>query len=208
MPLCNFIDLDDNMLTSLDVFVLSQQSQNVIEKINQALASNDSYLDIFKYRKEDRYYYGFNLNQIKRFNVNFKVILNDVFARYKSLFLTRFLSISLTSQKDRISCDCNTYLGFNFLKEQLVEVYGKKRVPDGALKSFVCFQKNSTESLNLFNLINENRVNRMDFCDKNTTEYQINVNSAENDVLNGASAMYQRDIRNLLPLLNIIILFL
>jgi len=209
MPLCNVIALDDNMLTSLDVFVLSQQSQNVIEKIKQALTTNDSYLDIFEYRKMEGNYYGFNLNLITRFNVNFKVILNDVFARYKSIFLKRFLSISLVSERDvEIACDCNTYLGLSFILEQLVEVYAKKRIPDGDLQSFGCFQKNSNKSSKLFNLINKNRVNRMDFCDKNTTEYQINVNSAENDVLNGASAMYQRDIRNLLPLLNIIILFL
>jgi Leucine-rich repeat (LRR) protein len=53
MPLCNVIALDDNMLTSLDVFVLSQQSQNVIEKIKQALTTNDSYLDIFGNKLEN-----------------------------------------------------------------------------------------------------------------------------------------------------------
>jgi hypothetical protein len=183
MPLCNFINLNKNMLTSLDVFVLSQESQNVIEKVKQALVINDSYLSVFETPNADPFYYGFNLNLITRFNVNFKVILNDVFTRFKKIFLKRFLSISLIAEKEvKISCDCNTFLGFNFLIEQLAEVYANKRVPDGNLQSFVCIQKDTNKSLNLFNLINENRVNQMDFCDKNTTEYQINVNRTENAV--------------------------
>jgi hypothetical protein len=108
MPLCNVIALDDNMLASLDVFVLSQKSQNVIEKVKQALVINDSYLTIFETTFEDPFYYGFNLNLITRFNVNFKVILNEVFKRYKKIFLKRFLSISLIAEKEvKISCDCN-----------------------------------------------------------------------------------------------------
>jgi len=109
MPLCNFVFLNHNMLTSLDVFVLSQQSQNVIEKVKQAWSINDSFLDIFESQKEYGYYYLFNENLIKRFNVNFEVILNDVFIRHKKNFLTRFIAISLIGQQ-KISCDCNTYL--------------------------------------------------------------------------------------------------
>jgi hypothetical protein len=170
MPLCNFITFDDNMLTSLDVPELSKHSQNVIEKVKQALVINGSFLDIFKFIKEETYYYGFRGNSIKKFNVNFKVILNDVFKGYKNTFLTRFLSISLLYGNNTILCDCNTYLAFDFLLEQLFEVYGHQKIPDGDLKSFACFQKDSNESLHLFDLINENQVNGGDFCAGNSSE--------------------------------------
>ena len=175
LPLCNFITLDYNMLTSLDVPVLSNQSQNVIKKVKQALATNDSYLDIFEFKKEERYYYGFRVNLIKRFNVNFKVILNDVFIRFKKIFLTRFWSIALINEKYNFLCDCNTYLAFNFLIEQLGQVHGSEKVPDGDIQSFVCFQKDSNKPLNLFDLINGNQVNGGNFCAGNSSEYKWNI---------------------------------
>jgi hypothetical protein len=186
MPLCNFITLDYNMLTSLDVPVLSNQSQNVIKKVKQALATNDSYLDIFEFKKEERYYYGFRVNLIKRFNVNFKVILNDVFIRYKKIFLTRFLSISLVDQKYDKICDCNTYLAFNFLVEQLGQVYYNENVPYGDIQSLICLQKDSNKPLNLFDLINENQVDGGNFCTGNSSEYKWNTHD-ENDASYSAS---------------------
>jgi hypothetical protein len=186
MPLCNFITLDYNMLTSLDVPVLSNQSQNVIKKVKQALATNDSYLDIFEFKKEERYYYGFRVNLIKRFNVNFKVILNDVFIRYKKIFLTRFLSISLVDEKYDKICDCNTYLAFNFLVEQLGQVYYNENVPYGDIQSLICLQKDSNKPLNLFDLINENQVDGGNFCAGNSSEYKWNTHD-ENDASYSAS---------------------
>jgi len=175
MPLCNFINLDKNLLTSLDVFVLSQQSQNVIEKVKQALVINDSYLDIFESQKEYGYYYGFKENLIKRFNVNFKVILNDVFKGQRKIFFKRILSISLINETTNILCDCNTYLAFDYLIKQLDQVYGNRKIPDGDLQSFECFQKDSNESLNLFDLIDENQVNGGEFCAGNSSEYKWNI---------------------------------
>jgi hypothetical protein len=175
MPLCNFVVLNDNILTSLDVYVLSQQSLNVIEKVKQALVINDSYLDIFESKQEEGYYYGFKENSIKRFNVNFKVILNDVFIRHKKNFLTRFLFISLINEKNNILCDCNTFLAIHFLLAQLGQVYGHQKIPDGDLQSFDCFQKDSNKSLSLFDLINENKVNGGNFCAGNSSEYKWNI---------------------------------
>jgi hypothetical protein len=80
------------------------------------------------------------------------------------------LSISLLYGNNTILCDCNTYLAFDFLLEQLFEVYGHQKIPDGDLKSFVCSQKDSNESLHLFDLINENLVNRGNFCVVNSSE--------------------------------------
>jgi hypothetical protein len=172
MPLCNFVFLNHNMLTSLDVFVLSQQSQNVIEKVKQAWSINDSYLDIFESQKEYGYNYLFSENLIKRFNVNFEVILNDVFIRHKKNFLTRFIAISVIGQQ-KISCDCNTYLAFTFLVEQINEVYSSQ---NGALASdlpsFSCYKKESNESLYLFSMIDENQAKGGDFCAGESSEYK------------------------------------
>jgi hypothetical protein len=204
MPLCNFVVLNDNMLTSLDVYFLSQQSQNVIEKVKQALVINDSYLDIFEIQKDEGYYYGFKKNSIKRFNVDFKVILNDVFKGHKKNFLTRFLSISLVDEKNNILCDCNAYLEFDFLKVQLVEVYGHQEIPDGDLQSFDCFQKDSNKSLNLFDLINEYQVNSGNFCAGNSPEYKWTTYDL-NDTSHSISAV--RQIRYF-PLFFVEIIFL
>jgi len=190
MPLCNFVILSDNMLTSLDVNVLSQQSQNVIEKVKQALVINDSYLDIFEYKKEKIYYYGFRGNLIKRFNVNFQVILNDVFKHFKETFLTRFLSFSLLNEKNKMLCDCNTYLAFDFLLEQLGQFYGNRTIPDGNIQSFACFQKDSNESLHLFDLINENQVNGGEFCAGNSSEYKWEIYDS-NDASQSTSVIRQ-----------------
>ena len=121
MPVCNFITLDLNMISNLDVNGLSQQSHNVIDKIKEALKTNNSFLDVFLAQNTNGYYYGFNANFITSFNVNFREILNDIFAPYRAIFFTRFLSISLVSESGKITCECNTVLDISFLTEKLGE---------------------------------------------------------------------------------------
>ena len=167
MPVCNIITLDTNFLTAIDVPSLSQQSQNVIEKIKQALALNSSYLEIFAIQNQASYYYGFNANSITRFNIDFQAILNDVFAPYKNAFFTKFLSISAIYENGKIICECNTFKGISFLIEQLAEVFVNYKVPEGDLENFNCFKNNSDTALSLFTLINQNSVKSSDFCDSN-----------------------------------------
>ncbi len=167
MPICNIITLDTNLLTSVDVPSLSQQSQNVIEKIKQALTLNNSYLDIFTIQRQTLYYYGFNTNPITRFRITFSAILNDVFASHKDAFLVKFLSISAMYENGKIACECNTFLGINFIVDQLSEVFDNETVPDGDFKNFICFKNDSDTALNLFSLINQNSLKRTDFCDSN-----------------------------------------
>ncbi len=173
MPVCNFVTLDLNMITNLDVTGLSHQSHNVIDKIKEALKTNSSFLDVLLAQNTNGYYYGFNANLITSFNVNFREILNDIFAPYRAIFFTRFLSISLVSESGKIICECNTILDISFLTERLVEVFQNDKVPEGDLENFVCYKKDSDTALNLFSLISQNSLKTSDFCDGQnlSTEY-------------------------------------
>ena len=165
MPLLNVLPMDSNMLTKIEVTGLSQQSLNVIKKAKQALETNATYMEFISAISQNGYYFGFNANSITNVHFNFQAILNQIFAPYKSTFLTRFLAISVVSESDKVICDCNIYTDLNFLIEQLGDAFANEKIPDGDMENFVCYKKDSDSAISLFTLINQNSVKRSDFCE-------------------------------------------
>ena len=174
MPQMNLIYLDSNMLTSVEVIALSQQSLNVIKKAKQALETNASYMNFISEPSQFGYYYyyGLNENSITNVHFNFQALLNQIFTPFKVNFLKRFLAISMFSEREKVICDCNIYNDLNFLIEQLREVFANEKIPVGDMGDLFCYKKDSDWVINLFALINQKSVKRSDFCESKPLAYK------------------------------------
>ena len=188
MPLLNMLAMDDNRLTSVEVNDLSQQSLNVIKKAKQAIQTNATYMDFISSISMTIYYFGFNINPITYVHFNFKAMLNEIFSPFKVNFMTRFLSISMEGASDKIICDCNIYMDFYFLIEQLEDTFGNDKIPDGArIVNFFCY-KDSNSVVSMFTQISQNIGKWTDFCDstsetwtdyKSSTTYAVSSKKSE-----------------------------
>ena len=183
MPLMNRFSMNYNLLTSIEVNGLSQQSKNVITKAKQALETNSTYLEFISAPKKYNYFFGFNNNSIASVHFNFQALLNEIFLKFKVSFLTKFLAISVLVENEKVICDCNIYTDLKFLIEQLGDLFGNETIPSSHMKNFVCYKKDSASAIKLFTLVSQNSVNMSDFCATSpelTTTYTIT--SAESNV--------------------------
>ena len=168
MPMLKVILMNSNMLTSIEVTDLSQQSLNVIKKANQALEINATYMQFISTDNQTGYFYGFNANPISHVHFNFEAIFNEIFTPFKVSFLKRFLAISVESVREKVICDCNIYTDLMFLIEQLGDTITNKKIYIGPLEDFVCHKKESGSAVSLFFMINQKTVKKTDFCDSAT----------------------------------------
>ena len=181
MPLMSTFSLKNNLLTSIEVNDLSQQSQNVIKKAKQALETNPTYLEFISAPRKYHYYFSFDYNSIASVHFNFQVLLNEIFLQFKVSFLTKFLAISVQNENEKMFCDCNIYTDLKFLIVQLGDLFSNLIIPKNGMNNFVCNEKDSISKFYFFTLIQQNSVTRSDFCASSSELTTYNTSSTESN---------------------------
>ena len=214
MPILSILQLDSNMIKTVEIPYLSQHSLNIIFKAKQALSKNSTYLQFISASRQNNYnyYYGFNYNWITRVHFNFQEIFKDLFEPYAHSFLNRFLSIYIISENSKVACDCEIYKDLSFLVRKRAEAFGNEQIPRN-IEKFSCFKQDSANLQNLtikksnqssntkiglFRLINKDSVKYSDFCDESkipgkASFYWFKTRFA--DVLNWFKTCFNRILR-------------
>ena len=163
MPLLNYLDLSNNMLTSINVASLSTNSLNVMSQTKEMMSNKSwsSYLNSFMQSQDgSTYTLNMSLNSLQSVKFDFAdmfTIFDGILPSEDVYLISKMLGISLLPGNS-ISCSCDIYSDLNFL---LYGAYNHTLLPStysvSNLAESTCNYKNQT--ILLSQLISQNNSN-------------------------------------------------